>query len=64
MPLHHEKMQKKQARSQIQVIEVVLRRGDPVGVCPGDAAPAHGHDDDLSRIVSAVEKHLNRPDPL
>ena len=47
-------MQKKQAMSQIRTVEKILRRWDPIGVCPGDFAPADEYDGYAPHIVSLV----------
>ena len=54
MSSHQKKMQKQQAMSKIRAVEEILRRWDPIGVCPGDFAPADEYDDYAPHIVSLV----------
>jgi hypothetical protein len=54
VPSRQKKKQKQQAMSKIHAVEEILRRWDPIGVCPGDFAPADEYDDYAPHIVSLV----------
>lgn len=48
------KMLKKKAVAQIRTVEEILRRWDPIGILPGDFAPADEYDDYAPHVVSLV----------
>jgi hypothetical protein len=48
------KRQKRQALAHIHTVEAILRRWDPIGVRPGEFAPADEYDDYAPHIVSMV----------
>jgi hypothetical protein len=45
---------KRRAMAQVRAIEAILRRWDPLGVLPGEAAPADEYDSYATHIVSLV----------
>ncbi len=54
MSSRQKKMRKQQVMSKIRAVEEILRRWDPIGVFPGDFAPADEYDDYAPHIVSLV----------
>ena len=54
MSAHQKKKQKRQAMSKIRAVQKILRRWDPIGICPGDFAPVDEYDDYAPHIVSLV----------
>jgi len=48
------KKRKRQALTQVHAVQEILRRWDPIGVCPGEFAPADEYDSYAPHIVSMV----------
>ena len=49
------KSQKRRAIAEIRLVEELLRRWDPIGVRPGEAAPSDEYDGYAPHIVSLVQ---------
>lgn len=47
---------KKRAAAQVEAVRVILRDWDPMGLAPGELAPADEYDDYAPHIVSMVAR--------
>jgi hypothetical protein len=53
------KQRKKLVMSQIRAVAEILKRWDPIGVCPGEFAPADEYDDYAPHIVTLVAQGIS-----
>ena len=59
MTSQQRKNQKKQIMAKIRAVAEILRRWDPIGICPGDFAPADEYDDYAPQIVTLVAQGIS-----
>ena len=50
------KSRKRRAMAKVRIVEEILRRWDPIGVMPGEAAPSDEYDGYAPHIVSLVQQ--------
>ena len=50
----NKKTQKQEAMTRVRAVQAILRRWDPIGVRPGEVAPAEEYDSYAPHIVSMV----------